>query len=126
MVRHLGEKCFSYVSRKEGRTSRGTKEQNIFCTRSLMIVDESLRSHVLATFGPLGELTADYTPPEPRTLSIFLEPLVPEGAAASKDIDAKSASFFATAAVDIWLRGVHSFLVSASLSETSPIWASVT
>ncbi len=32
---------------------------------------------------------------------------------------------FATAAVDIWLRGVHGFLISASLSEASPIWAVV-
>jgi len=32
---------------------------------------------------------------------------------------------FTTAAVDIWMRSVHSFLVSASLTEVSPIWASV-
>lgn len=31
---------------------------------------------------------------------------------------------FATAAVDMWLRAVHSFLVSASLTSVSPIWAS--
>src|SRR5207237_7783293 len=31
----------------------------------------------------------------------------------------------ATAAVEMWLRAVHSFLVSASLTATSPIWSSV-
>lgn len=32
---------------------------------------------------------------------------------------------FATAAVEMWLRATHSFLISASLTEASPIWASV-
>ena len=40
-------------------------------------------------------------------------------------IEPKIASMFATAAVEIWMRGVHSFLISASLTEASPIWASV-
>jgi hypothetical protein len=33
--------------------------------------------------------------------------------------------FFATAGVEMWHRAVHSFLISASLTEASPIWASV-
>jgi hypothetical protein len=33
---------------------------------------------------------------------------------------------FATAAVDVWLRAVQSFLVSCALTEASPIWASAT
>jgi hypothetical protein len=33
---------------------------------------------------------------------------------------------FATAAVNMWMRAVHSFLISASLTNVSPIWASVT
>ncbi|MEN6560913.1 MAG: hypothetical protein ABFD52_09080 [Acidobacteriota bacterium] len=32
---------------------------------------------------------------------------------------------FATASVEMWLRAVHSFLISASLTDASPIWASV-
>jgi len=32
---------------------------------------------------------------------------------------------FTTAAVDIWMRAVHSFLVSSSLTNVSPVWASV-
>lgn len=32
---------------------------------------------------------------------------------------------FATAAVEMWLRAIHSFLISASLTQASPIWSSV-
>ena len=35
------------------------------------------------------------------------------------------AALYASAAVEIWLRSVHSFLISVSLTETSHIWASV-
>jgi len=34
------------------------------------------------------------------------------------------AAMFTTAAVEIWMRAVHSFLISASLTGASPIWAS--
>jgi hypothetical protein len=50
----------------------------------------------------------------------------------SREADASSAvatpempKYFATAAVEMWLRSVHSFLISASLTKASPIWASV-
>ena len=32
---------------------------------------------------------------------------------------------FASAAIEMWQRALHSFIVSAALSETSPIWSSV-
>ena len=34
-------------------------------------------------------------------------------------------AMFTTVSVDMWVRAVHSFLVSAALTETSPLWASV-
>lgn len=37
----------------------------------------------------------------------------------------QDATLFASAAVEIWLRGVHSFLISAGVNKISPIWASV-
>lgn len=40
-------------------------------------------------------------------------------------VDAMIARLFATAGVEAWQRGVHSFLISASLTNASPIWASV-
>ncbi len=66
-----------------------------------------------------------YAFPPPLTLANLLRarcaPLDP-GVVAAK---APDLSNFATAAVDMWLRGIHSFLISASLTEASPIWASV-
>jgi hypothetical protein len=41
------------------------------------------------------------------------------------NISTKISSLYATAAVEIWLRGIHSFLISSSLTDVSPIWASV-
>ena len=40
-------------------------------------------------------------------------------------IPPKVSSLIMTAAVESWLRGVHSFLISCSLTNVSPIWASV-
>ncbi len=45
--------------------------------------------------------------------------------AATFNVTPKVSSLFATAAVESWLRGVHSFLISCSLTNVSPIWASV-
>lgn len=41
------------------------------------------------------------------------------------DIDPMVASLFGSAAIDMWHRAVHSLIISASLTEASPIWASV-
>jgi hypothetical protein len=40
-------------------------------------------------------------------------------------ISTKISSLYATAAVEIWLRGIHSFLISSALVDVSPIWSSV-
>jgi hypothetical protein len=91
-----------------------------------MISDVALRSQLLATFALLNRGRAKAFP-APTTLSKMLEKMAPSKSTGSSDrnIDAKGASCFATAAVEVWLRGVHSFLVSASLTEASPLWASV-
>jgi hypothetical protein len=90
-----------------------------------MNIDETLRTQLVAEFGRLNKIAAAKAFPAPRTLSELLNKLVPSGKGTQAPLDPASASYFATAAVDIWLRGVHSFLVSASLTEASPIWASV-
>lgn len=89
-----------------------------------MIVDETFRDLLIATFDPLVERGDGDPPPGPRTLTNLLEHIAPPENG-EKGIDRNAAACFATAAVDIWLRGVHSFLISASLTESSPIWASV-
>jgi hypothetical protein len=90
-----------------------------------MNIDDPLRSQLLAIFGHLNTVAAARGFPAPATLSATLQNLIPTNAPARRNIDASAASYFATAATDIWLRGVHSFLVSASLTQESPIWASV-
>ena len=91
-----------------------------------MIIDELVRRRLLATFQQLNTVAAAKAFPAPATLSKTLEGIVPSTkGAADRNIDANAASYFATAAVDIWLRSVHSFLVSAALSDASPLWASV-
>jgi hypothetical protein len=90
------------------------------------MIDEPFRKQLLATFDPLKTAAAAKAFPPPRTLSDSLAKLVPLGGASStRNVEIKDASHFSTAAVDMWLRSVHSFLISASLTEASPIWASV-
>lgn len=90
-----------------------------------MIIDESLRSELLVNFQPLNVVAAARAFPPPMALSAGLRGLLPRDKATQTELTRSTASYFATAAVDIWLRGVHSFLVSASLTVASPIWAVV-
>lgn len=90
-----------------------------------MNIDKAFRIQLLEAFRPLNTVAASKAFPSPTSLSTMLGKLIPKGKAASVNIDTKNASYFATAAVEIWLRSVHSFLVSSSLTEASPIWASV-
>jgi hypothetical protein len=61
--------------------------------------------------GALSETLADRFTKSNRQTEIEVEPDV--------------AAMFTTASVDMWMRAVHSFLVSAALTKTSPLWASV-
>jgi hypothetical protein len=90
-----------------------------------MMLEESLKTQLNAIAKPLNRVGAANAFPPPRTLSNSLIKLIPKDGVGHRNIDQKDASTFVTAAVDIWLRGVHSFLVSASLTQASPIWASV-
>lgn len=90
-----------------------------------MIIDESIQAHIIATFAPLNTLAAARAFPPPRSLSDGLGKLIPNDGTTRRNINQTTATYFSTAAVDIWLRGVHSFLISASLTEASPLWASV-
>ena len=60
-------------------------------------------------------------------LSAELNKLIPSSGATSPTVgvDPSVSRLFATASVNMWLRAVHSFLISASLTGVSDIWASV-
>lgn len=64
--------------------------------------------------------------PSPSQLSDTLSNIF-KGSANQSDIivGPEVAAMFTTASVDMWMRAVHSFLVSTALTRTSPLWASV-
>jgi hypothetical protein len=76
-------------------------------------------------FAPLNKQSAADSTPPPGTLSKTLARLVENTSGNATTIDPATLAFFATAAVEMWHRSVHSFLVSASLTKASPLWASV-
>ncbi len=90
-----------------------------------MIMDSALRAQLVAVFERLNTAAAAKSFPPPAALSTALKKLIPKDDTSDRNIDANVASCFASAAIDIWLRSIHSFLVSASLTEASPIWSSV-
>jgi hypothetical protein len=91
-----------------------------------MIIDLVLRTHIRTGFALLNNAAAN-TFPGPNALSQALSRTLPAGSKglASRATTQDVARMFTTAAVNIWMRAVHSFLVSASLTNVSPIWASV-
>src|ERR1700689_2464917 len=91
-----------------------------------MIIDLVLRTHIRTGFALLNNAAAN-TFPGPNALSQALSRTLPAGSKglASRATTQDVARMFTTAAVNIWMRAVHNFLVSASLTNVSPIWASV-
>jgi len=84
-----------------------------------------LSTQITVMFRALNTKSAADAYPEARALATLLklrcEPFTTETVAAKPP----DLAVFATAAVEMWLRAVHSFLISASLTDASPIWGSV-
>jgi hypothetical protein len=91
-------------------------------------IDSALRVHLATAFAPLRNQAPVYRFPATASLSQLLGKAIPAKSKGltNKYVEPAVAQMFATAAVDMWMRGVHSFLISASLTDVSPIWASVT
>jgi len=89
-------------------------------------MDKVLESRVQSIFADLNRHGAEHSFPVGGALSALLsknadkEPLG-QPIRATREI----LKYFATASVEAWQRSVHSFLISASLTEASPIWSSV-
>ncbi len=91
-------------------------------------IDPKFRTHVAAAFAPLNKTAAANSFPAVGSLSAALIKYIPKAnVQLPHDIEVtpKIAAMFITAAVEMWQRSVHSFLISASLTEVSPIWAAV-
>ncbi len=88
-------------------------------------MNSALLKQITAMFSPLTDLSAADAFPAAGTLSALLtkrcEPFTQQ-AVAARPSDLR---VFATASVEMWLRAVHSFLISTSLTDASPIWSSV-
>ena len=92
-----------------------------------MQIDPALRVHVANAFQPLNDQAAIHAFPPPASLATALNLAIPGGGTGlvTANVTRAVSKMFTTAAVNIWLRGVHSFLISASLTDVSPLWASV-
>jgi hypothetical protein len=90
-------------------------------------IDSALRVHLTTAFAPLKNQAPVYPFPASASLSQSLSKTIPPKSKGltTKTVQPAVAQMFATAAVNMWMRAVHSFLVSASLTNVSPIWASV-
>lgn len=91
-------------------------------------IDPGLVRRVRADVQVLNRSAAFDVFPRPYSLRDALGAAVPKGPrrhATTRTLTPATARMFTTAAVDMWLRGVHSFLTSAALTSVSPIWASV-
>lgn len=76
-------------------------------------------------FQPLRNRPSAGTMPAALTLSTSLTRLVQRAGGAPISLNRQDATNFATAAVEIWHRAVHSLLISIALKENSPVWAAV-
>jgi hypothetical protein len=91
-----------------------------------MTIDPVLRADIARSFRRLN-LQAAGSFPGAGALSDALNRVAPAKSAtpALVPLQQGPAAMFPKAGVDCWMRAVHSFLVSAALTDISPIWASV-
>ena len=89
-------------------------------------MNQELLRQVEIMFAALNQQSAAGSFPAPDALSGLLSKHVdPSSPTTTIPARPQILTYFATAAVEMWLRSVHSFLISVSLTESSPIWASV-
>src|SRR5687767_3491390 len=88
-------------------------------------ITPELRTKLEGAFQSLNRRPAEKSFPAPYSLARTLESLVPAKGVAAVQVSQQVPTLFATAAVEMWLRAVHTFLISASLTDVSPIWCSV-
>lgn len=84
-----------------------------------------IEQQVKILFAGLNRVAAAQALPAPGTLASRLKSMIEKASTDVVRVDPSVCALFGTAAVEMWQRAVHSFLISASLTETSPIWASV-
>jgi len=93
----------------------------------IMRIERDLQTHIKAAFEMVNDGPAGSSFPSPGSLSDTLNKAIPPGTSlhVTPNKVPGIAKMFTTASVNMWMRSVHSFLVSASLTNVSPVWASV-
>lgn len=84
--------------------------------------------HVATIFQGFRRANANLSFPGPGTLSKKLNAIADSARAAQIEavqVEQEVVRLFASAAVEMWHRALHSFIVSAALTETSSLWSSV-
>lgn len=94
-------------------------------SRLAKMMNSDLSAQINIMFRALNNKGSAASFPKPRALANLLRSRCAPFAIEIVAARPPDLSFFATAAVEIWLRAVHSFLIAASLTDSSPIWASV-
>lgn len=88
-------------------------------------MNSDLSTQIIVMFKSLNNKAVANAFPEPRSLANLLKKRCAPFDVGTIAAKPPEMPIFATAAVEMWLRSVHSFLISASLTEASPIWSSV-
>jgi hypothetical protein len=92
-----------------------------------MRIDPVVHAQISAAFALLNDGAAVDAFPPSGSLSKSLSGTLPVGSRGTdlRNVTPTLAKMFVTGSVNIWMRGVHSFLVSCSLTSVSPVWTSV-
>lgn len=90
-----------------------------------VLIDQTFARHVQSLFADLGASAAHAAIPPVLSLADTLDKAYPGASPTRVRLSAAVPRMFATAAVEVWLRAVHSFLISAALTEASPVWATI-
>jgi hypothetical protein len=89
-----------------------------------MKLDILLQTRLQQAFTALGKEKSYRSFPPPQSLSSRLT-AINKHKAETVSVTTSENLLFATGAVEMWHRAIHSFLISTSLTDVSPIWSSV-
>jgi hypothetical protein len=91
----------------------------------LLPLSEEAQARIKAASARLQKPPNSNSYPRVRALAEELGAMLPKTGPQTISVNQRVASLFFSAAVEAWLRSVHSFMMSASLTRASPIWSSV-
>jgi hypothetical protein len=88
-------------------------------------IDATLRRHLEGVFFGLNARAAQRAFPAPLALADALNAVYKKSPDGLVHVPSHVPTLFATAAVEAWLRAIHSFLISASITDASPLWSAI-